>query len=123
MPSSLTPIDVTPTSITAMSEPKPIPFHTYVSTIPTHVTYGTNNRFESNSSDGILEIIDIGSTPFATVDLSYLHDTIHNALSRSQGSLQEEFAVAGSLNTVSATSEPSFLDLDDRTINELMSQL
>ena len=104
MPSSLTPVDVTPTAIAAMPAPASIISHTYFATIPAHVTAGTNNGSESDSSDGILEIIEMGSPPAATVALSSLRDTIHNELSRAQGSLQEEVAVAGSPNAVSATS-------------------
>ena len=73
--------------------------------------------------DGILEIIEMWSPPAATVALSSLRDTIHNPLSRAQGSLQEEVAVAGSPNTVSATPDPSFLDLAEQTINDLLRRL
>ena len=103
MTSSLDPIDVTPTAINAMSVPATIPSHAYVATITTHVTTGINNGSESVSSDSILEIIEMGSLTAATVALSYLCDTIYNVLSQAQGFLQEEVAVAGSLNTVSAT--------------------
>ena len=65
----------------------------------------------------------MGSPPDATVTLSSLCDKINNALSRAQEYLQEEVAVAGSPNTVSATSEPSLMDLTERTINNPMRQL
>ena len=123
VPSSLPPLDVTPTAITATPAPAAIPSHAFVANIPAHVTAGTNNGSESDSSDGILEIIEMGSPPAATVALSSLRDTIHNELSRAQGSLQEEVAVAGSPNAVSATSEPSLLDSAERTINGLWRRL
>ena len=63
------------------------------------------------------------SPPAATFDLSSLLYTIHNALLRVQGSLKEEVAVEGSPNTVSATSEPSLLDLDEWTTNELLRRM
>ena len=65
----------------------------------------------------------MGSPPAATVALSYLRRKNHNALSRAQGYLQEEVAVAGSPNTVSATSKPQFLDLAEWTINNLLRRL
>ena len=114
---SLTPVGMTPTAITTTPAPAAIPSNTSVAPIPIHVTAGTNNGSESNSSDGILEIIEMYSPPSATVALSYLRDTIHNALSQAQEYLQEEVAVAGIPNTVSSTSEPSMLDLAERTIN------
>ena len=103
---SLTIADVTPTSTNATPEPAALPSHASIATIPAHVTAGTNNVSKRDSSDGILEIIDMGSPPAATVSLSSICDTIYNALSRAQRSLQDEVAVAGSPNTVSATSEP-----------------
>ena len=103
MPSSLTPVYETPTATTTTPAPAAIPSHAYVATITTHVTTGINNGSESVSSDSILEIIEMGSLTAATVALSYLCDTIYNVLSQAQGFLQEEVAVAGSLNTVSAT--------------------
>ena len=78
MPPSLTPVDVNPTSITAAPAPAAITYHDSVATIPVHITSGTNNGYESNSSDGILEIIEMGSTPDRTVDTSSLCGTIHN---------------------------------------------
>ena len=65
----------------------------------------------------------MGSPPAATVALSSLRGTIHNALLMSQRYLQEEVAVAGSPNTVSDTSEPSFLELADRTINDILRRM
>ena len=65
----------------------------------------------------------MGSPPYATTPLSFIRDTIQNVLSRVQGSLQEEVKVAGNPNTVSSKSEPSFMDLADRTINDLLMQL
>ena len=106
MLSSITSVDVTPTAIIATPAPAEIPSHTAVTTIPAHVTAETNNGYDSDSLYDILEIIDIGSPPAATVALSYLRRKNHNALSRAQGYLQEEVAVAGSPNTVSATSKP-----------------
>ena len=63
------------------------------------------------------------SRPAATVALSSLCDTVYNALSWAQGSLQEEVSVAVSHNTVSSTSETSLMYLADRTINELLRWL
>ena len=65
----------------------------------------------------------MGSPPAAAVALIFLFETIHNTLSRAQGSFQEEVAVAGILNTVSATLGPSFLDLAEHTINELLMRI
>ena len=90
---SLNPVDVNPTEITATPAPAAIPSHASVTTIPAHVASGTNNGSESDRSYGILEIIGMWSPPAATVALSSLCDTIHNALSRAQGSLQEEVEV------------------------------
>ena len=123
MPPSLTPVDVNPTSITAAPAPAAITYHDSVATIPVHITSGTNNGYESNSSDGILETIDTGSTPAETVALSYLCDIINNALSRAQGYPHEKVAVAGSPNTLSATLELSFIDSTDWTTNEILSRL
>ena len=119
MPSYITPVDVTPTVITATPAPAAIPYHASVTTIPAHVANGTKNGSDINSSDGILEIIDMEIPPDSNVTLSYLHAKIHNSLSQVQGYLQEEIEVAGIPNTVSATSEPSFLELADRTINDI----
>ena len=85
MPLSLTPIDVNPTSVTAMPAPAAIPSHASVATIPARVTAGTNNVYEINSLDIILNIIDMGSPTASTVDLSSFCDTIHNSLLRVQG--------------------------------------
>ena len=87
MTSSLNTVDVKPTAITATPTLAAISSHVSVATIPAHVTSGTNNGYESNSSDGILETIETGSTPAETVALSYLCDIINNALSRAQGYL------------------------------------
>ena len=106
MTSSLTLVDLAPTVITDMPAPSAITYHDSIATIPAHVTAGTNNGYKSNRSDDILEIIDMGIPPAATVALSYLREKIHNELSREQGYLQEEVAVAGIPNTVSATSDP-----------------
>ena len=65
----------------------------------------------------------MGSPPAATVNLISLRDTIHNALSWAQESLKEEVAFTGSPNTVSDTSEPSLLYLDDWTIDELLRRI
>ena len=65
----------------------------------------------------------MGSPLAATVALSSLCDTIHNALSQAHRSLQEEVAVTGSTNTVSDTSELPFLYLDGLTINDLFRWL
>ena len=62
----------------------------------------------------------MGSPPAATVALISLRGTIHNALLMAQRYLREEVAVAGSPNTVSATPDPSFLDLAEQTINDLL---
>ena len=123
MPLSLTPVDVTPTTITATPAHAAISSHASVATIPAHVTSVTNNRSESNRLDGIPEIIEMGSHPAAIVALSSLCDTIHNELSWAQGSLKEEVAFAGIPNTVSDTSETSFMDLAEQTINELLIRL
>ena len=123
MPSYLTTIDMIPTAIAATPAPAVITSHTYVATISAHVTARTNNASESDSSYGIPEIIEMGGPPSATVALISLRNTIHNALSRAQGHQQAEFAVAVIPNTVSATSEPSLLDLAERTINELLRRL
>ena len=112
-----------PTAITAMPVPAAIAYRTSVATIPKHVTSGTNNVYDRYSSYCILEIIEMGIPPAATVALISLCDTIHHVLLWEQGSLQEEVAVAGSPNTVSATSDPSFLDLEKWTINELLRRL
>ena len=106
MPLSLNPVDVTPTSITATPSPVAITSQSFLATIPKHVTAGTNNGSESDSSDGILEINEIGSPPAATVTLNFLCDTIQNELSRVQGSLQEEVAVTGIPKTLLSISEP-----------------
>ena len=121
--SSLTPVDVTPTAITTTPAPVFIIYHASVVTIPIHFTAGTNNGSEINSSDSTLDITEMGSTPAATVSLISLRDKIHNALLRAQGYLQEEVAVAGSPDTVSAISEPSLLDLSERTINKMMRRM
>ena len=121
--SSLTLVDVTPTAITSTLAPSAILSHASVSTIPAHVTDVTNNGSERKISDGILKIIDMGSPLAATVALSSLCDTIHNALSQAHRSLQEEVAVTGSTNTVSDTSELPFLYLDGLTINDLFRWL
>ena len=63
----------------------------------------------------------MGSPPAATVALSSLRGTIHNALLMSQRYLREEVAVAGSPNTVSDTSYPSLMDLYELTINDMLS--
>ena len=81
VPSSLTYIDVTPTAITATPAPAAIPSHASVATIPAHVTFGTNNGYYSNRLGGIMEIIDMGIPPTATVSMSSLRDIIHNTLS------------------------------------------
>ena len=84
MPSSLTPVNVEPTAITTTPAPAPaaIPYHDSVATIAAHVSAGTKNGYESNRSDGILEIIEMGSNLAATVAMSSLRYTIHNKLSR-----------------------------------------
>ena len=112
-----------PTATTTTPAPVAAPSHASVATIPANVTAGTNNESESDSSDGILEIIEIWIPPAATFTLSSLRDKIHNALSRAQGSLHEEDAVVGSPNTVSATSDTSLLELSERTINELLMRM
>ena len=61
----------------------------------------------------------MGSPPATTVALISLCDTTHNALLPEQGSLKEYILVAGSPNTVSATSDLSLLYLAEQTINEL----
>ena len=123
VPSSLTPIDVTPTATTALPAPVAITYHASVATIPAHVTSGTNDESDSDRSDGILEIMEIGIPPATAVAMSSLCDTIHNALLWVQGYLQENVAFSGRPNTVSATSEPSLMDLAERTINELLMRL
>ena len=110
MPSSLTNVDVTPNDIATTPALSAITYHASVTTIHTHVTVGTNNGSDSDSLDSILEIIEITSPPAATVSLSYLCEKIHNSLLRAQGYIQEKVSDEGSPNTVSATSEPSFLD-------------
>ena len=102
MPSSLTTVDVITTAITTMPVPVAIPSHASVATIPAYVNTVTNNGYDINSSDGILEIIEMGSPPDATVAMSSLYDTINNALPWVQVSLQEEFVFAESPNTVLA---------------------
>ena len=82
MPSYLNTVDVTPTAITATPAPAAIPSHASIATIPAHVTAGTNNGSESDSSDDILDIIEMKSTTSATFVLSSLIETIHNELSR-----------------------------------------
>ena len=93
---------MTPTDITLIPATTAILSHASVVTTPAHVTAGTKNGYDSNSSDGVLDIIDMGSSPTATVNMSSLRGTIQNALYRAQESLQEEVSVAVSLNTVSA---------------------
>ena len=100
MPQSLTTFDVAPTAITATSAPAAITYHFSVALIPANVTSGTNNGSESDSSYGVLDIIEMGSPPFATVSLSSIRDTIQNVLQQAQGYLYEEVAVTGSPNTV-----------------------
>ena len=63
------------------------------------------------------------SPPAATGSLCTIRDTINNSMSREQGYLQEEVAVAGSPNTLSATLELSFIDSTDWTTNEILSRL
>ena len=88
-----------------------------IATIPANVTTGTNNVSKRGISDGILGIIEMGSPPAATATLSYLDEKFYNALSWAQGCLKEEVEVMGSTNTVLSTSEPSLLDLYERSIN------
>ena len=102
MPSSLTPIDVTHNYITATPAPTAIPYHYSVAIIPSHVTTGINNGSESDRLDVILEIIEMGIPPYATVAISSICDKIYNSLSRAQGYLQEVVVFSGSPNTVSA---------------------
>ena len=123
VPLSLTTVDVNPTAITAMPSPMAIPSHASVATITAHVTAGTNNGSESDISDGILDIIEMGSPPNTTVALISLRNTTDNKLPQEQISLQEEVSVTGNPNTASATSEPSFVDLDKRNINQLLRRL
>ena len=123
MPLSLNTVGVTPTDITATPAPATIPSHVSFSTIPTHVTAGTNNGSENDISDGILEIVQMGSIPADIVALSCLREKNHNALSPAQVSLQEGVAVSGIPNTLSVTSDPSLMELSDRTINELLRRL
>ena len=120
---SLTLVEVTPTTITPTPAPVAIPYQASVINIPAHVTSGTNNGSESDSSDGILDIIETEIPPDATVALSSLHVTIQNALSRAQGSLQEENSVAEIPNTVSYTSEPLFMEFSEQNINDLLMRL
>ena len=80
MPPSLTPVDVTPTDITATPAPSAIPSHASVATIPSHVTGGTNNGSESGSLDSTLEIVEMTSPHASTVALSSLSNKIHNSL-------------------------------------------
>ena len=89
MSSSLTPVNGTPTAITATPSPGAIPSHYFVATIIVHFTSVNNNGYESNILDGILDIVEMGTTPTANINLSSLCETIHNALSQEQGSLQE----------------------------------
>ena len=95
-----------PNAITATPEPTAITSHASVATIPAQITSGTNNGSKNDSSDGILEIIEMEIPPAATVALSSLRGKNYNEMSRAQGSLQEEVAVAGGTNVVSDTSEP-----------------
>ena len=78
--SYLTTVDVPPHSITYTPSPADISSHASVATIPSQVTTVTNNGYKSDSLDGIIDIIDMGSPPTATVTLSSLSDTSHNAL-------------------------------------------
>ena len=102
VPSSLTPINVTPNSVTATPTTTVIPSRYSISAITAHVATVTNNGSETYRLDGILEIIDMGSPPSATAALISLNEKHYNSISRAQGYLQQEVVVAGSPNTVSA---------------------
>ena len=69
VPSSLNTVGVTPTDTTATPASATIPSHISFSTIPTHVTAGTNNGSENYISDGIPEIVQMGSIPADIVAL------------------------------------------------------
>ena len=73
---------MTPTAITATPAPAAIPSQASIAPILAHVTAGTNNRYESEISDGILDIIEKVITLAVTVALSSLRGTIQNALLR-----------------------------------------